>query len=257
MFLRVLLSAFVFILYSPLCNADSVTFIAEDLPPYHFKNQQGEVSGALVDIAKAVVKQTNLTANFEIMPMARVFKEHKTNTNAIMLSLLKTPERINKYTWLGEVYFADAYLISLKSHVDEVVHLNFAKEYKVATIRGYLSEAYLKQKGFTENNNLILVSYYNQLWQMLYKNRIDFVVTNTLTLNNELKSLGLDPSLITKRIHLSDLPSSLNFAASNQLNPKTAKALSDALSNIKENGEYHAILNKWQLLLPNTTNMQH
>ncbi|WP_024600704.1 substrate-binding periplasmic protein [Pseudoalteromonas sp. TAE56] len=257
MLVRVVFSACVFMFYSAICNAGPVTFIAEDLPPYHFKNQQGEVSGALVDIAKAVVKQTNLTANFEIMPMARVFKEHQTSTNAIMLSLLKTPERINKYTWLGEVYFADAYLISLKNHVDEVVHLNFAKEYKVATIRGYLSEAYLKQKGFTENKNLILVSYYNQLWQMLYKNRIDFVVTNTLTLDNELKSLELDPSLITKRIHLSGLPSSLNFAASKQLNPKTAKALSDALNNIKENGEYRAILNKWQLLLPNTTNLQH
>jgi len=257
MLFRVVFSACVFMFYSIICNADTITFIAEDLPPYHFKNQQGEVTGALVDIAKAVVKQTKLTANFEIMPMARVFKEHQTNTNAIMLSLLKTPKRINKYTWLGEVYVADAYLVSLKSHIDEVVHLNFAKEYKVATIRGYLSEAYLKQKGFTENKNLILVSYYNQLWQMLYKNRIDFVVTNTLTIDNELKSLGLDPSLITKRIHLSDLPSSLNFSASNKLNPKTAKALSDALNNIKDSGEYHTILKKWQLPLPSTTNLQH
>jgi len=241
-------------LYSTICSAHSVTFIAEDLPPYHFINKNNEPDGALIDIAKAVIKQSNLSAEFEIMPMARIFKQQQANPNAIMLSLLKTPNRINKFIWLGEVYFADAYLISLKSHIDEVVHLNYAKEYKVATIRGYSSEAYLRRKGFTENKNLVLVSYYQQLWQMLYKSRIDFVVTNTLTLDNELKSLGLDPNLITKRIHLDELPSSLNFAANKLLDTQSAYAITKGLKQIKENGEYQAILQKWQLSLPSTAN---
>ncbi|MBQ4797655.1 transporter substrate-binding domain-containing protein [Pseudoalteromonas sp. MMG006] len=254
MFVRVVLSTLVIMLYSTICSAHSVTFIAEDLPPYHFINKNSEPDGALIDIAKAVIKQSNLSAEFEIMPMARIFKQQQANPNAIMLSLLKTPNRINKFIWLGEVYFADAYLISLKSHIDEVVHLNYAKEYKVATIRGYSSEAYLRRKGFTENKNLVLVSYYQQLWQMLYKSRIDFVVTNTLTLDNELKSLGLDPNLITKRIHLDELPSSLNFAANKLLDTQSAHAITRGLKQIKENGEYQAILQKWQLSLPSTAN---
>jgi polar amino acid transport system substrate-binding protein len=254
MFVRVVLSTLVIMLYSTICSAHSVTFIAEDLPPYHFINKNSEPDGALIDIAKAVIKQSNLSAEFEIMPMARIFKQQQANPNAIMLSLLKTPNRINKFIWLGEVYFADAYLISLKSHIDEVVHLNYAKEYKVATIRGYSSEAYLRRKGFTENKNLVLVSYYQQLWQMLYKSRIDFVVTNTLTLDNELKSLGLDPNLITKRIHLDELPSSLNFAANKLLDTQSAYAITKGLKQIKENGEYQAILQKWQLSLPSTAN---
>ena len=141
--------------------------------------------------------------------MARMFQQQRANPNAIMLSLLKTPNRHHQFKWLGKVYFADAYLVSLRSHKDEVIHLNFAKEYKVATIRGYSAQAYLEAKGFTENENLVLVSYYQQLWKMLYKDRIDFVVTNTLTLENELKRTGLDPNLISKRIHLDELPSSL------------------------------------------------
>lgn len=124
--------------------------------------------------------------------MARIFQQQRANPNAIIMSLLKTPNRHHQYKWLGKVYFADAYLVSLSNHKDEVIHLNFAKEYKVATIRGYSAQAYLETKGFTENENLVLVSYYQQLWKMLYKNRIDFVVTNTLTLENELKRTGLD-----------------------------------------------------------------
>lgn len=250
MLMRMVLNVFVLVFYSAVCNANQVTFIAEDLPPYHFKNPQGETQGALVDIAKAVLKGTDLTAKFEIMPMARMFQQQQVNPNAIMLSLLKTPNRHHQFKWLGKVYFADAYLVSLRSHKGEVIHLNFAKEYKVATIRGYSAQAYLEAQGFTENENLVLVSYYQQLWKMLYKDRIDFVVTNTLTLENELKRSGLDPHLISKRIHLDELPSSLHFAASNQLDSHTAKIISDRLNAIKESGEYQQILNKWQLPMP-------
>ncbi|MGB6142051.1 MAG: transporter substrate-binding domain-containing protein, partial [Pseudoalteromonas rhizosphaerae] len=132
--MRLVLAVFVLVFYSAVCHANPVTFIAEDLPPYHFINPQGETQGALVDIAKAVLKGTALTAKFEIMPMARMFPQQQANPNAIMLSLLKTPNRNSQFKWLGKVYFADAYLVSLRSHNDEVIHLNFAKKYKVATI---------------------------------------------------------------------------------------------------------------------------
>ncbi|WP_286247768.1 ABC transporter substrate-binding protein [Pseudoalteromonas sp. MM1] len=254
MFVRVILSICVFMLYSAICKAQTITFVAEDLPPYHFINQNNEPDGALIDLAKATIKHTKLTAKFEIMPMARIFYALEHNPNAVTLSLLKTPIREKQLTWLGESYFADAYLVSLKSHTDEVSHLNHAKFYQVATIRGYSSATYLKNAGFVEGENLVLVSYYQQLWQMLYKKRIDFVLTNTLTLENELKRSGLNPNLIIKRIHLTDYPSKLYFSANKTLDKHTASAISHALNTLKENGEYQAILTKWQLPLPATAN---
>lgn len=252
--MRIVLSICVFMLYSAMCNAQTITFVAEDLPPYHFINQNNEPDGALVDLAKATLKNTKLTAKFEIIPMARIFSLLKSNPNAVALSLLKTPIRAKQFTWLGESYFADAYLVSLKSHTDEVSHLNHAKFYQVATIRGYSSATYLKNAGFVEGKNLVLVSYYQQLWQMLYKKRIDFVLTNTLTLNNELKQSGLNPDLITKRIHLSGYPSKLYFGANINIDKGSASTITQALNTLKETGEYQAILQKWQLPLPSTAN---
>lgn len=254
MYCRFIFSAFILMFYGMASAASSLTFIAEELPPYHFKNQQGQVDGALVDIAKAVLKEADLTATFEIMPMARAFHELEKNTNTIMLSLLKSPRRDKRFKWLGAAYFADAYLVSLKNHKDKVTHLNIAKAYKVATIRGYSSEQYLKKAGFREGKNLVLVSYYPQLWQMLYKKRIDFVLTNTLTLENELKRSGLNPNQIAKRVHLTDYPSLLYFAGNKKLDAHTADKITNALNKIKENKQYHAILNKWQLPFPNNIN---
>ncbi|MEI8641453.1 hypothetical protein P4S68_11605 [Pseudoalteromonas sp. Hal099] len=42
-------------------------------PPYHFINENNEPDGALVDLAKATIKHTKLSAKFEIIPMARIF----------------------------------------------------------------------------------------------------------------------------------------------------------------------------------------
>ncbi|KTD99117.1 MULTISPECIES: transporter substrate-binding domain-containing protein [unclassified Pseudoalteromonas] len=251
---RVVIIAFMLMFCTAVNATSTLNFIAEDLHPYHFKNENGQADGALVDLAKAVLKNTTLSASFEIMPMARAFHELESNPNTILLSLLKTPTRTNNFIWLGDVYFTDAYVVSLKSSKAEATHLNHTKFYKIGTIRGYSSAKYLQQMGFTEDKNLVLVSYYQQLWQMLYKKRIDFVLMNTLTLNNELKMSGLDPSLITKRIHLEDFPSTLYFAANKMLDAQTANTLSDALEAIKQSGEYNAILNKWQLPLPNTAN---
>jgi len=248
--LRNLLLTFTLLLYSPFGLATSLTFVAEDLPPYHFKNSEGEVVGALVDISKAVLKKAKLTGKFEIMPMARAFHEFETHPNIIMMSLLKNPTRESQFQWLGQVYFADAYLVSLKDFKYSTPSLQAARAYRVSTIRGYSSEHYLRSAGFDESNNLVLVSNYSQLWNMLYKGRVDFVLTNTLTLQNELKLIGLDPNQVKKHVHLTDYPSTLYFAANKNLDEQTASAIKLAIEQIKESGQYQAILKKWQLPEP-------
>lgn len=233
-------------------SAHAITFIAEDLPPYHYKNEDGEIVGALVDIAKAVLEDAKLAGKFEIMPMARAYHQLETDRNTIMMSLLKNPQREDLFHWLGDVYFADAYLVSLQTFKGQVTTLEDAKNYRVGTINGYSSAQYLKDKGFTDDENLVLVSHYTQLWQMLFKRRLDFVLTNTLTLENELKSVGFKVSDINKRLHLTEYPSILYFAANQQLDQKISELLMQSLINIKTTGQHRTILQKWQLSPPDT-----
>ncbi|MEQ5875505.1 MAG: substrate-binding periplasmic protein [Pseudoalteromonas spongiae] len=249
---RSLLIAIMLLCISCATAADNLTFIAEDLPPYHFINQQGEADGALIEVIEATLAQADLAGEFRIMPMARAFHELENNPNILMISLLKNPAREAKFKWLGQTYFSDAYLVDLASQSQnhEVQSLKQAEKYRVATIRGYSSEHYLKQAGFSEDKNLVLVSHYHQLWQMLEKERIDFVLTNTLTLQNELVLSNVEAKKIHKSLHLDDFPSELYLAANLNLNPDTAMRLSIALSTLKETGQYQAILEKWQLPLP-------
>ncbi|WP_440053479.1 substrate-binding periplasmic protein [Pseudoalteromonas sp. T1lg65] len=241
--MRVLLLCF----FSALTQATTIEFIAEELPPYHFLDQQGTPSGGLVDIAKAAAHDAGMTAKFTFMPMARVLHALQTDPEVVVLSWLKTPNRTARYNFLGTVCHASASLLGLKTSDIHIKNLDAAKKYRTSTIRGYYSEQFLRNEGFSEEYELVLVSQYETLWQLLYKGRTDLVLTNTMSIQKELNALGLDPALIEEKLILSEFPQEVAMVVNQGFSKSTADALSRGLENIKRSGLHREILNKWQL----------
>jgi polar amino acid transport system substrate-binding protein len=231
-------------------NAQPLTFVAEDLPPYHYVDKNGNAAGALVDVTKAILHEAQLSGQFEIMPMARAYYKLKNNPTSLMMSLLLTPERKPHFTWLGQLYFTDAYLVSLKNSSHQINKLADAKKLKVGTIRGYSSARYLQTKGFQEDKNLILVSHYKQLWDLLFKERVDLIMTNTMTLAKELKNSGYSVNQVAKILPIKRFPSQLQLAANQDISKNTCRHLIEALEKIKQSGLYEQILTRWQLTIP-------
>ena len=234
-------------LFSCFLKAEQVHFVAEDLPPYHFKDKSGQTKGVLVDVVKALAKQAEVDYSIELYPFARAFNLLKNKPNVLMFSLLKSPSREKQFIWLGEILHNAAYLVSSSDSKFQLDSLAQAKHYTVGTIRGYYSEAYLRNAGFEEGTNLSLSVKSQNLWSMLFNDRIDFVLTNTLSLNSELNKLGFQIDDVERSLELTDFPNELHIAANISLEPSTADALKMALKTIRANGEYQRILNKWGL----------
>lgn len=230
-----------------MLKAEQLQFVSEDLPPYHFKDENGQPKGALVDIVKAVAKHANVDYTIEIYPFSRAFHLLKNRPNTLMFSLLRSPSREKQFVWLGEVFRNSAFLVALKNSKPQLKDLAQAKKYTVGTIRGYYSETYLREAGFKDNRNLSLSVKYQHLWRMLFSNRIDFVLTNNLSLISELSELGFEVGDIERKLELTDFPNKLHLVGNLKLDPSKAKALQNALSTIKVNGEYQNILDKWEL----------
>ncbi|MFC3031142.1 substrate-binding periplasmic protein [Pseudoalteromonas fenneropenaei] len=230
-----------------ICQAALLRFVAEDLPPYHFYNAKGQLDGALVEVLRATLNEAGLTADIELMPMARARYELDHKHNTLMFSLLKTAEREHQYQFLGATYHATAFLFGLKQRPFSLHTLDDAKKYHVSTIRGYHSDAYLKAQGFSEDDNLVLLSEYHSMWQMLYLGRTDLVLTNALTVEQELLNSGLEPSFIDRKLAITDFPSELHIAANLNLSSKVAQRISSALQRVKDSGRYEQILTRWQL----------
>ncbi|WP_125779294.1 substrate-binding periplasmic protein [Pseudoalteromonas rubra] len=224
-----------------------IRFVAEDLPPYHYLDKQGKPTGALVEIAEHLLTETGLQGHIEIMPMARALHEMQARDNTLLLSWLKTPERAQNYRFLGVMCHAQAYLIGLKERTFSLQDLNSARAHRVSTIRGYYSERFLRAAGFSEDHELVLVSHYQMLWQMLFKGRTDLVLTNAQTITKELNALGLPAEQVERKMVVPDFPSELHLAASLSFEPQQADLLMHALAQLKATGKYQQILTKWQL----------
>ncbi|KZN44982.1 substrate-binding periplasmic protein [Pseudoalteromonas luteoviolacea] len=237
----------VMLISSASVHAQMIRFIAEDLPPYHFINDAGKPDGGLVEIAKALQAQSGLKAKIEILPMARAHHELQTKNNVVMLAWLKTPSRERGYKFLGSMCQISASLIGLKENELNLTDLNQAKQYRISTIRGYYSEEYLRQAGFSEDHDLVLVSHYTSLWQLLYKGRTDLILTNTQTIQRELDKLGLDPDMLEYKLTLKDFPSQLHLAANQSFPDDIAGKISTALEQLKSSGQYQKIIQKWRM----------
>lgn len=232
----------------PNSFAQKLRFLAEDLPPFHFLDENNKPSGVLVDVINAVILEAKVEADIELMPFARSYESTLHQPNVFMFSLLKTSDRTPNFKWIGQIYKSKAYLVGLKNRSD--LHLNTiddAKKLVVGTIRGYHSAHYLKEAEFTINNNLNLSVNYEQMWGMLFKNRIDLVLTNFIALESELKSIGLNINEVTPYLELEDFPNQLHIATNLTTPNQTVNRLSDALNIIKANGTYQKIMTKWGL----------
>lgn len=233
--------------FSVTCSATQLRFVAEDLYPLHFKDKNNQPDGFLVDVVNAVLDDCACAGKIEIMPQARAFRELQSQPNVVMMSLLKTPGREKNYLFLGSVFNAHAYLVGLKSNQFELFNLHSARGLRVSTVRGYFSQRYLENAGFSLERDLVLAPEPESLMKMLYKNRTDLVLTNTLHLDKELTSIGLDPTKIEKKLHLPDFPNELHITANKKLENTLAIKLTNSLNAIKHNGQYQMLLAKWNL----------
>ena len=239
----------IFLCFSSInLQAKQVTFVAEDLPPFHYMNDDNQPAGILVDIVKATMEKTDISYQIKLMPFARSFDLTLKKQNIFMFSLMKSEDRVSKFKWLDKIYKSKAFLVGLRNRNDiNINNLAQAKSYTVGTIRGYYSEKYLRNKGFTDNNNLHLSVNYKHMWHMLFNQRIDFVLTNFIAIDKELASLEFNKSDITPFIELTDFPGDLYIATGLATSDDTVNKLKQSLAQIKANGRYQKIINKWVL----------
>ena len=223
-------------------------FVAEELPPYHFINSEGQASGALVEIVQAVLNHANLPGKIKIQPLVRGFKATQIHKNTFMFSMLRTADRETEFQWVGQTYKSSAVLIGLKGRLDiNLRSLESAKHYVVGTIRGYHSAYFLHENGFKEKENLSLSVTSKHLWSMLFNGRIDLVLTNSMALDKEITQAGFDATSIAAYLSLTDFPSELYIATGLTTSSTVIEQLSQALSAIKASGAYQEILTKYGL----------
>ena len=230
--------------------AQEILFVGEIVPPLIVLEDEQHKTGALVELAQALINYTKLDASIAFIPWARAYEMSLNEPNVILLSVLKTPIREPQFQWIGKVHQAKAHLIGLKNHDKlSVSELGDAVKLRVGSVRGYGSATYLINNGFEEGSNLVLASNSSQMWGLLFNDRVDLVSSNFETSPYEIKSAGYDPEQTKDILDVTELSNELQFATGHNTPISTVKILAEGLTALKLNGTYAAIKRKWGLTI--------
>lgn len=236
------------ILLTSFSYAQPLRIVTEKLPPLQFSQSDGTITGAMVDVVNLLLKRVNIDCDIEMFPWARSYQIALERKNTLIFSMLRGEDRENKFIWVGKLFAIDSYLVALKGHgTFNINSIEDAKKYGVGSIRQDLMESYLLKHGFIEGKNLYLSSDYTVLWQMLFSHRTDLAATNNILWRYEIEDSHLDPKQIEIIYKVPDIASDLYLGASIGTDEKIINQLRKALKEIKSNGQYQQILQKWHL----------
>ena len=228
------------LIISSQTTARDVRIETVDWPPYYSANQLG--NGPIAEITREALKLKGHTAVIKFVPWKRAIANVERGQADMVMGAYDTPERRQKFIVSEKLYDIKEYVIGLKSSgLTEFNGFEDLKKYKFGVTAGY---AYAKD--FQEASYLQKTEASSDLLNIkkLFGGRIDFLILNTATFNENTKKIPnaqrkevvfLAPPLTVVGIH--NLISR-KVVGGEQL----AKDLADGIRELKASGRYQEIL---------------
>jgi len=228
-------------------QAQNITIVTEDYPPYNYLHDN-KITGMSTEVVLAVVKEVNISYTHDIYPWARAYQMAQRDSNTLIHSIGRTTKRENLFEWIGVIAPTQFCLISLKKRDDiQIGSLDDLKQYKIGTIRDDIQEKHLISMGLKKDKQIISVSKQKQNFDLLLKGRIDLWASVELTASHITRQNNLTPDKILKRrFCFEDLSTEgVYMAFSKNTDPSLITEFKKALIKIKETGLYNDILKKY------------
>ena len=234
-------------LIADFAQSQSILVVTEDAPPLQIYENGGLTGGMAVELVQAIFKQAKLTSDIQVYPWPRAYQIALTQKDSLIFSIAKSPERKDDFIWIGKLYSLQPNITKLKSATDiKITSPQNINNYEIAVSRGDYGESYLKSIGLREGGNLHLTIKHSNLWKLLYSNRVDAIFTNQVTAKSEIMEAGLDVNKAVIEYKIEGLASDIYLAANKHTDIVIITQLQVAFQEIKNNGIYQKITEKWQ-----------
>lgn len=161
-------------------QATPVHLVTEVFPPY--QQQTGsELHGWSVDIVQQILQAAKLTYQIDVLPWARAYKTAGSEPNTLIFSLLRTEEREGQFAWIAPLCPMRISFYTGANRTDvNADNINSALKYVVGVENGQANYRFLREQGFRESRNLVVVGHNHQLQQMLELGRIDLMLVSDI-----------------------------------------------------------------------------
>ena len=226
---------------------DDITFITENYPPYNFKDKEN-VKGIAPDILVLLFEKVGskkTRKNIKVLPWARGYRYVQEVENTALFSTVRTQKRENLFKWVGPIATSTNSLIALKKNNIKIESINDLNEYKIGVVRDDIGEQLLLQLGIKprqiESTGGVDAIY--KLIKMLNRNRFDIWSYEQSVAQWELKKN--DYALNKYEVIYKLKTSELYFAFHKNTPEEVINQLQNALDELKKEGKYQLILDKY------------
>lgn len=237
---------------APVWAEAEIEAVTEEMAPYNM-TEDGGVTGFSTEIVRAVMKEAGMEVPIQVMPWARAYDRALSVPNVLIYSIARTPEREQRFQWIGPIAPTNWYLYSLAERPVHLDSLQQAHGHQIATVNMDVGQQYLLAHGFKPGVELQSSNRYEHNYRMLKVEHVELWISNELNANYLMRKNGDDPAkALVRSLPLPALssPVGLNMAFSNGTPAPTVARFQAALARVRENGTYEAVMRKW--LAPGT-----
>ena len=172
-----------------------IRIVTEHLPPYQIA-VNGQLEGGSVGLKiKKLLSNVLPETTIEVLPWARTYQIALNTPNTIIFSLVRTPERENKFIWIGKVAHVPMELISLKtSQLQPIENLSELNDIKIGVKRLDAVTIWLASQGLNFGEELVEVSNTITTLQLLEKGRIEVIPSTNQVIDFYCQTEGCQSS---------------------------------------------------------------
>ncbi len=226
--------------------------VTEDLPPYNYLTNQGNLSGASIEIVQALLETLKLETKIEILPWARAYKEALTEPNVLIFSLLRTNERENSFHWLSPITPINIKVFAMPaSAIVPFSDLNYIGNKTLGVVRHSSQVDFVNRHKKITRKNLVIGRSFEQLYKMNLLGRVDLFMAPELLVQYLNYSGGIKPGQQPQPVYV--LPERLQrklYLAFSKTTPLSkVTRFRQTLDQMHKNGQINKILYDFRLQL--------
>lgn len=215
-------------------DAAAVTILTTPFPPY--VSDSAEVGGIATTIVQEACHRANLACTITALPWVRAYEQAQSTPGTYIYALARTPERENRFVWLGAVapYHVNLYRLRDRTDIPTSADPLTLRHWRVAGQTRDIKAVWLADHGFTVD----WVSSAELTIRMLFGHRVDLVAGDALSLPLRAAALGYDPDALVAVAPVPAVSVPLYLAA----HPDSPRGVSDrlrtALTALHEDGTW-------------------
>lgn len=130
-----------------VAQAQQLTLVTEEYPPYNMSSKGGGVTGISTDIVRELMAATGFEFTMSVLPWARAITMARTQPHTCVFSMSRTPEREPHYKWVGPLVFNDWALFA-KKPAPRPASLDAVKKARIGSYEGDAIVDYLQARHY-------------------------------------------------------------------------------------------------------------